>query len=118
MEFTFLKGLEFEEIEDLLEVMHTCFKSPDSEEDLVTLLWEKDLNHVKYLVVDDLLDVDVPSAEDVPDDAEVGIGHEQGHAHVAQGLHDVLLVELADAGELLPGVREALGQGLEHGGGG
>ncbi|MGB7061258.1 MAG: HEAT repeat domain-containing protein [Candidatus Zixiibacteriota bacterium] len=67
-ELTFLKGLEFEEVQDLLEVMHTCFKSPDSEEDLVTLLWEKDLNHVKYLVVDDLLDVDVPSAEDVPDD--------------------------------------------------
>ena len=67
-ELTFLKGLEFEEVQDLLEVMHTCFKSPDLEEDLVTLLWEKDLNHVKYLVVDDLLDVDVPSAEDVPDD--------------------------------------------------
>ena len=67
-ELAFLKGLEFEEVQDLLEVMHTCFKSPDLEEDLVTLLWEKDLNHVKYLVVDDLLDVDVPSAEDVPDD--------------------------------------------------
>jgi HEAT repeat protein len=83
-EFTFLKGLEFEEIEDLLEVLHTCFKSPDSEEDLVTQLWEKDLNHVKYLVVDDLLDVDVPSAEDVPDDwdfehlfhSEVSFGEE------------------------------------------
>lgn len=83
-EFAFLKGLEFEEIKDLLEVMHTCFKSPDSEEDLVTLLWEKDLNHVKYLVVDDLLDVDVPSAEDVPDDwdferlfhSEVSFGEE------------------------------------------
>ncbi|UCB52353.1 MAG: HEAT repeat domain-containing protein [Candidatus Zixiibacteriota bacterium] len=83
-ELTFLKGLEFEEIEDLLEVMHTCFKSPDSEEDLVTLLWEKDLNHVKHLVVDDLLDVDVPSAEDVPDDwdfdrlfhSEVSFGEE------------------------------------------
>jgi HEAT repeat protein len=83
-EFTFLKGLEFEEIEDLLEVMNICFKSPDSEEDLVTLLWEKDLNHIKYLVVDDLLDVDVPSAEDVPDDwdferlfhSEVSFGEE------------------------------------------
>lgn len=83
-ELTFLKGLEFEEVQDLLEVMHTCFKSPDSEEDLVTLLWEKDLNHVKYLVVDDLLDVDVPSAEDVPDDwdfdrlfhSEVAFGEE------------------------------------------
>jgi HEAT repeat protein len=83
-DLTFLNGLEFEEIEDLLEVMQTCFKSPDSEEDLVTLLWERDLNHIKYLVVDDLLDVDVPSAEDVPDDwdfehlfhSEVSFGEE------------------------------------------
>ena len=83
-ELAFLKGLEFEEVENLLEVMHNCFKSPDSEEDLVTLLWERDLNHVKYLVVDDLLDVDVPSAEDVPDDwdfdqlfhSEVSFGEE------------------------------------------
>jgi hypothetical protein len=30
------------------------------------MLWEKDLNHIKYLVVDDLLDVEVPSAEDIP----------------------------------------------------
>ena len=67
-ELAFLKGLEPGEVEDLVEVMETCFKSTDLEEDLVTMLWEKDLNHIKYLVVDDLLDVDVPSVEDVPDD--------------------------------------------------
>ena len=67
-ELAFLKGLEPGEVEDLVEVMETCFKSTDLEEDLVTMLWEKDFNHIKYLVVDDLLDVDVPSAEDIPDD--------------------------------------------------
>jgi len=67
-ELAFLKGLEQEEIEDFAEVMEASLKSTDLEEDLVTMLWEKDFNHVKYLVVDDLLDVDVPSAEDIPDD--------------------------------------------------
>jgi Ca2+-binding EF-hand superfamily protein len=66
-ELAFVKGLEAFEIDDFLEVMELCLKSRDLEEDLVTMLWEKDLNNVKYLVVDDLLDVDVPAAEDVPD---------------------------------------------------
>lgn len=67
-ELVFLKGLEPSEIDDFLGVMEQCLQSRDLEEDLVTMLWEKDLNNIKYLVVDDLLDVDVPSAEDVPDD--------------------------------------------------
>ena len=66
-ELAFVKGLEAFEIDDFLEVMELCLKSRDLEEDLVTMLWEKDLNNIKYLVVDDLLDVDVPAAEDVPD---------------------------------------------------
>ncbi len=66
-ELAFLKGLEQEEVDDFVEAMEACLKSDELEEDLVTMLWEKDLNHIKYLVVDDLLDVDVPSAEDIPD---------------------------------------------------
>jgi uncharacterized protein YjgD (DUF1641 family) len=67
-ELVFIKGLEQEEIIHFLEVLELCLKSTDLEDDLITLLWEKDFDHVKYLVVDDLLDVDVPNAEDVPDD--------------------------------------------------
>jgi HEAT repeat protein len=67
-ELTFVQGLEQEELVHFLEVMELYLKSTDLEEDLVTLLWEKDFNHIKYLVVDDLLDVDVPKAEDIPDD--------------------------------------------------
>lgn len=66
-ELAFVKGLEAFEIDDFLEVMEEGLKSTELEEDLVTMLWEKDLNNIKYLVVDDLMDVDVPSAEDVPD---------------------------------------------------
>jgi hypothetical protein len=67
-ELVFVKGVEQEELTQFLETIELSLKSPDMEDDLVTLLWENDVDHIKVLVVDDLLDVDVPSAEDVPDD--------------------------------------------------
>ncbi len=67
-ELIFVKGVDQEELSQFLETIELSLKSPDLEDDLVTLLWEKDFDHIKYLVVDDLLDVDVPNAEDVPDD--------------------------------------------------
>jgi len=67
-ELIFIKGLEHEELTYFLEALELCLKSTDLEDDLVTLLWEKDFDHIKYLVVDDLLDVDVPNAEDIPAD--------------------------------------------------
>ena len=66
-ELIFIEGLEHEELTQFLEILELSLKSPDLEEDLVTLFWERDFNHIKYLVVDDLLDVDVPDAEDIPD---------------------------------------------------
>jgi hypothetical protein len=67
-ELIFIKGLEQEELTQFIEIVEIGFKSKDLEQDLVTLLWEKDFNHIKYLVVDDLMDVDVPHAEDIPND--------------------------------------------------
>ena len=62
-----LKGLDQSESDEFIEVMETGLRTRELEEDLVTMLWEKDFNHIKYLVVDDLLDVQVPSAEEIPD---------------------------------------------------
>jgi HEAT repeat protein/Ca2+-binding EF-hand superfamily protein len=96
-ELAFVKGLEAFEIDDFLEVMELCLKSRDLEEDLVTMLWEKDLNNVKYLVVDDLLDVDVPAAEDIPDNwafdklyhSEVGFFDQEAES-LGEGAEDQL----------------------------
>jgi HEAT repeat protein len=66
-ELIFIKGLEQEELIHFLEAIELCLNSTDLEDDLVTLLWEKDFNHIKYLVVDDLLDVHVPNAKEIPD---------------------------------------------------
>jgi hypothetical protein len=84
-ELIFIKGLEQKELTHFLETLQIGLKSTDLEEDLVTLLWEKDFNHIKYLVVDDLMDVDVPHAEDIPDDwdfnhllhSEIVLSHEE-----------------------------------------
>ncbi|MCJ7577901.1 MAG: HEAT repeat domain-containing protein [candidate division Zixibacteria bacterium] len=84
-ELVFIKELEQEELTHFLETLEIGLKSKDLEQDLVTLLWEKDFNHIKYLVVDDLLDVDVPHAEDIPDDwdfnhllhSEIALSHEE-----------------------------------------
>lgn len=64
---SFFKGLDQSESDDFIEVMETGLRTRELEEDLVTMLWEKDFNHVKYLVVDDLLDVQIPSAGEIPD---------------------------------------------------
>jgi HEAT repeat protein len=66
-ELAFLKGLDQNEIDDFIEVLEIGLSTAELEEDLVTMLWEKDFNHIKYLVVDDLLDVEVPSSEEIPD---------------------------------------------------
>jgi len=92
-ELTLLKGLDQGEIDGFIEVMETCLRSKDLEEDLVTMLWEKDFNHIKYLVVDDFLDVGIPSFEDVPDNwdfkqlfySEIALAEETASSDVTAG---------------------------------
>ncbi len=49
-ELSFHEGLSWEELEGLLEVLNT---NPEQEEDdLVTLLWAKDLDHIRYYAAD------------------------------------------------------------------
>ncbi len=81
---SFLKGLDQSESDDFIEVMETGLGSRELEEDLVTILWEKDFNHIKYLVVDDLLDVQIPSAEEIPD---------------SWNFHRLFSAEIAEAGK-------------------
>jgi HEAT repeat protein len=47
---TFEEGLTQEEFQAFLEVISVDFDSEDVEEDLVTLMWEKDFEHIKYQV--------------------------------------------------------------------
>ncbi|MCJ7508143.1 MAG: hypothetical protein MUO85_05355, partial [candidate division Zixibacteria bacterium] len=52
-EITFFKGLEQRELFDFLEAMRTVSKTGEMEDDLVTILWEKDLTNINYVVIED-----------------------------------------------------------------
>mgnify|MGYP001565579380 FL=1 len=49
-ELSFKKGLSREELEEFLKTITLDFDREDSEDDIVTLLWEKDFQNIKYIV--------------------------------------------------------------------
>lgn len=53
-ELSFHPGIEKEELITFLEVIGKREEGENVDDDIVTLLWEKHLVHVKYIVVDDL----------------------------------------------------------------
>lgn len=52
-EIRFLKGLEFREVVDFLNIVRKSDHVNRLEDDLVTLLWEKDFSHIGVTTVDD-----------------------------------------------------------------
>jgi len=62
-EITFQRGMDQEELFAFLEIISRGLKSTLPEDDLVTLFWEKELAHIKFLVVDEFLSeelIDLP----------------------------------------------------------
>jgi len=55
-EIRFFKGLEFDEIVDFLDIIRKSDVVNRLEDDLVTLLWEKDFPHITFTSVDDFLE--------------------------------------------------------------
>ena len=55
-ELRFSKGLEFTEIIDFLNVVRKSDRVNRYEDDLVTLLWEKDFSHIAFTTVDEFLE--------------------------------------------------------------
>jgi len=55
-ELRFVKGLEEWEIDGLLDVIKRSDNINQLEDDLVTLIWEKDLAHISYLATDEFLE--------------------------------------------------------------
>ncbi|TVP57316.1 MAG: HEAT repeat domain-containing protein [Gemmatimonadales bacterium] len=61
----FRRGLETEELEPFLEVLHRARHAQGDADDLVTLLWDRDFRHFEYEVVD-LLAEGIPLPEITP----------------------------------------------------
>jgi hypothetical protein len=55
-EIRFFNGLDFREIIGFLEVVRKSDRVNRCEDDLVTLLWEKDFTHIAFTTVDEFLD--------------------------------------------------------------
>jgi hypothetical protein len=55
-ELQFSKGLEFKEIVDFLNIVRKSDFLNRMEDDLVTLLWEKDFSHITFTTVDEFLE--------------------------------------------------------------
>jgi len=66
-ELQFSKGLEFREIMDFLNIVRKSDFLNRMEDDLVTLLWEKDFSHITFTTVDEFLEgsgIFVPTTEE------------------------------------------------------
>jgi len=59
-EIVFQEGLKLEELENFLEAVKISLQSKSGEDDLVTLLWEKDFLHLRYAVVEQASDLPEP----------------------------------------------------------
>jgi HEAT repeat protein len=66
-ELQFSKGLEFNEMMDFLNIVRKSDFLNRMEDDLVTLLWEKDFSHITFTTVDEFLEGSttfIPATED------------------------------------------------------
>ncbi len=55
-EIRFFKGLDSGEIVDFLDIVKKSYIVSRMQDDLVTLLWEKDLFHIEFTIVDEFLE--------------------------------------------------------------
>jgi HEAT repeat protein len=54
-EVTFIKGFTRKEFEDFMTILYTDFENVAVNDDIVTLLWEKNFEHIKYIADESFL---------------------------------------------------------------
>lgn len=54
-DITFLKGFSQKELEDFIKILNTDFETVALDDDIVTLLWERNFEHIKYIVDEAIL---------------------------------------------------------------
>ncbi|HEU4724661.1 MAG TPA: HEAT repeat domain-containing protein, partial [Candidatus Eisenbacteria bacterium] len=69
---TVKEGLEAGELRSFLEVVRKAIDGPNGQDDVVTLLWERDFRHIEYvyLSLDELSDATSAAAAESRDDAD------------------------------------------------
>ena len=72
-EIRFFRGLEFEEVVGFLDIIRKADSINRLEDDLVTLIWEKDLTHIAITTVDEFLEEGVNLVPGTIEDLNVGL---------------------------------------------
>ena len=72
-EIRFFKGLEYNEIVDFLNIVRRSDIVNRLEDDLVTLLWEKDFPHITFTSIDDFLEGGSRAIPETEEDLEKGL---------------------------------------------
>jgi hypothetical protein len=67
---SFRKGLAPEEIQDFISILNVDFETEALDDDVVTILWERDFENIKYVVDENFLsDWEIPEKGAIPDNA-------------------------------------------------
>jgi HEAT repeat protein len=111
-ELRFFKGLEFKEIVDFLNIVRKSDLVNRLEDDLVTLLWEKDFFHIAFTTVDEFLEGRSSFVPATEEDLKNGLEHrgywDEGIDEItgergAEGSHVLLVEDLRQALNPPPG---------------
>jgi HEAT repeat protein len=111
-ELRFFKGLEFKEIVDFLNIVRKSDIVNRLEDDLVTLLWEKDFSHVAFTTVDEFLEGRSSFVPATEEDLESGLEYrgywEEGFEEIgdergAEGSNALVVEDLKQALNPSPG---------------
>ena len=106
-EIQFSKGLEFREVVDFLNIVRKADSINRLEDDLVTLLWEKDFSHIAITTIDEFLEEGINFVPATMEDLSSGLEYkrlegerfeekakeeetEEAHALAAAGLKQAL----------------------------
>jgi len=106
-EIRFFKGIEFREIIDFLQIVRKSDHVNRFEDDLVTLLWEKDFAHIAITTVDDSTE---GSAVFIPATEEELIKGLEYSAHGKGGVEEKILIDENIKQTIAPKAGEGLAQ--------
>ena len=98
-EITFKQGIPLEEVEDFLKIISMDFDKEALDDDVVTLMWERDFHFIDYLVDDTILLEDEGYEEMATKEAK---GAYAGGEEVLRAYDDALGIERSSAISIVP----------------
>ncbi len=114
-ELQFSRGLEFRELMDFLNIVRKSDFLNRMEDDLVTLLWEKDFSHITFTTVDEFLEgsgIYVPATEEDLIKRSEYSGHDGEWSPEGPDETQTVSPRVPEAGGLEQAINPAPGQSL------